>query len=259
MQEISTYFPRKVLWRAFLCSLVAAFTLRTLNPTGTGKLVLFETKFGTSYSAVHYLVFVFLGIAGGLFGGIFCKANFAWSKWFRKHPIIKDHPVFEVFLVVLATALLQYPNPVIRDPGDVVIKNLLVDCNSRKTANSWVCRNEARDDGMWDYVGWLAYGTIVKLVLTIVTFGCKVPSGVIIPALDGGALFGRLVGQWIGSISPGIFAMVGAGAFLAGVSRMTISLCVIMFEVSTSTSFQHQAVDPRSSSSPANSSTSSPT
>lgn len=57
------------------------------------------------------------------------------------------------------------------------------------------------------------------------------PSGIIVPALGGGALFGRLVGQAVGSISPGIFAMVGAGAFLAGVSRMTISLCVVMFEL----------------------------
>lgn len=57
------------------------------------------------------------------------------------------------------------------------------------------------------------------------------PSGVIIPALDAGSLFGRLIGQWVGGISPGIFAMVGAAAFLAGVSRMTISLCVIMFEL----------------------------
>jgi chloride channel 3/4/5 len=68
------------------------------------------------------------------------------------------------------------------------------------------------------------------LILTIITFGIKVPSGIIIPALDGGAFFGRLIGQlMLGSISPGIFAMVGAGAFLAGVSRMTISLAVIIF------------------------------
>jgi chloride channel 3/4/5 len=60
-EEISTYFPRKVLWRAFLCSAVAAMVLKELNPTGTGKLVLFETNYGTSYSAVHYLVFVVLG------------------------------------------------------------------------------------------------------------------------------------------------------------------------------------------------------
>ena len=227
-KEISTYFPRKVLWRAFLCSLFAAVVLRALNPTGTGKLVLFETNYGTSYQPIHYLVFVLLGIAGGLFGGTFCKANFLWSKSFRKYSIIKNYPVFEVFLVVLATGLLQYPNPMTREPGDKIIKNLLVDCRSQ--SESWVCQMEAQDDRS-RYVGWLVYGTLVKLVLTTITFGCKVPSGIIIPALDAGAFFGRLVGQLITTISPGIFAMVGAAAFLAGVSRMTISLCVIMFEL----------------------------
>ena len=227
-EEISTYFPRKVLWRAFLCSLFAAMVLKALNPTGTGKLVLFETNYGSSYSPIHYLVFILLGVAGGLFGGVFCKANFWWSKTFRKYAIISRYPVFEVFLVVLATGLLQYPNPMTREPGDTIIKNLLVDCRGKSDA--WVCQQEAKDDRS-KYVGWLVYGTLVKLILTIITFGCKVPSGIIIPALDAGAFFGRLVGQWITTISPGIFAMVGAAAFLAGVSRMTISLCVIMFEL----------------------------
>lgn len=77
----------------------AAMVLKALNPTGTGKLVLFETSYGTSYNAVHYLVFILLGIAGGVFGGVFCRANFVWSKWFRKYPIIKNYSVFEVFLV----------------------------------------------------------------------------------------------------------------------------------------------------------------
>ncbi|MCJ1249357.1 hypothetical protein MMC30_006580 [Trapelia coarctata] len=227
-EEISTYFPRKVLWRAFLCSLFAAVILRALNPTGTGKLVLFETSYGTSYQPAHYLIFIVLGVAGGLFGGVFCKANFLWSKYFRRYAIIKNYPVFEVFLVVLATALLQYPNPMTREPGDIIIKNLLVDC--RGSNDSWVCRREASEDKS-RYIGWLVYGTAVKLILTTITFGCKVPSGIIIPALDAGAFFGRLIGQWITTISPGIFAMVGAAAFLAGVSRMTISLCVIMFEL----------------------------
>lgn len=231
-EEISTYFPRKVLWRAFICSLFAAMTLRALNPTGTGKLVLFETNYGTSYRPYHYLVFVVLGIAGGIFGGTFCKANFAWSRSFRKFNIIKNHPVFEVFLVVAATALTQYPNPLTREPGDVIIKNLLVDCDS-KDDTAYVCLNEA-DGTNTKYIGYLVYGTLIKLVLTIITFGIKVPSGIIIPALDAGAFFGRLVGQLpflSTTISPGIFAMVGAGAFLAGVSRMTISLAVIMFEL----------------------------
>lgn len=202
--------------------------LKALNPTGTGKLALYETNYGTSYSPIHYLVFVLLGVAGGLWGGIFCKCNFLWSKSFRQFKLIKDYPVFEVFLVVLATALLQYPNPMTREPGDKIIRNLLQDCRTNKS--TWICRNEAAGSPS-EYIGYLIYGTLVKLVLTIITFGCKVPSGIIIPALDAGAFFGRLVGQLLPSISPGIFAMVGAAAFLAGVSRMTISLCVIMFEL----------------------------
>jgi len=60
-----------------------------------------------------------------------------------------------------------------------------------------------------------------------ITFGAKVPSGIIIPALDAGALYGRLLGvlltHWTGKevIPPGILAMIGAAAFLGGVSRMT--------------------------------------
>jgi len=232
-EEISTYFPRKVLWRAFICSLFAAMTLRALNPTGTGKLVLFETNYGTSYKPHHYIIFVVLGVAGGIFGGLFCKANFAWSRTFRKFDIIKDHPVFEVFLVVAVTALTQYPNPLAREPGDVIIKNLLIDCNSADDT-AYVCLHEGQETVDPKYLGWLIYGTLIKLFLTIITFGIKVPSGIIIPALDAGAFFGRLVGQLpflFTTISPGIFAMVGAGAFLAGVSRMTISLAVIMFEL----------------------------
>ena len=202
--------------------------LRALNPTGTGKLVLFETSYQTSYQPGHYIIFLLLGVAGGIFGGTFCKANFWWSSTFRNVPFVKTHPVFEVFLIVLATALLQYRNPMTREPGDNIIKRLLVDCSQPN--QSWVCKMEAKEERS-AYVGWLVHGTLVKLVLTTVTFGCKVPSGIIIPALDAGAFFGRLIGQLITSISPGVFAMVGAAAFLAGVSRMTISLCVIMFEV----------------------------
>ena len=205
--------------------------LKALNPTGTGKLVLFETNYGTAYEAVHYLIFVFLGIAGGIFGGIFCTLNLYWSKWFRSFRVIKNYPVFETFLIVLLTTLLQYPNPLTREPGDKIISNLLVNCRDDASLRSWVCQHELSTESSSRYHGFLIYGTLTKLLLTIVTFGIKVPSGIIIPSLDAGALFGRLIGQWIPGISPGIFAMVGAGAFLAGVSRMTISLCVIMFEL----------------------------
>lgn len=233
-EEISTYFPRKVLWRAFICSLSAAITLRQLDPFGSGRLVLFETNYGALYAGQHYPVFIVLGIFGGLFGGLFCKLNYLWSQWFRKYAVIKQYPVLEVFLVVLFTAVLQFPNPMTREPGDVSIKNLLVDCSNASSATAYVCVYEHGGHPSTVYLAWLVYGLLIKLILTIITFGIKVPSGVIIPALCGGAFCGRLIGQLpflSANVSPGIFAMVGAGAFLAGVSRMTISLAVIMFEL----------------------------
>jgi chloride channel 3/4/5 len=232
-EEISTYFPRKVLWRAFLCSLCAAVVLKMLDPTGTGRLVLFETHYGDSYHLAHYFMFVLLGIMGGVFGGAFCRLNFVWSKWFRSFALIKNNPVLEVALVVLATTLLQFPNPLTRDPNDVLISNLFVDCrNPAAAASSYICERESQDSHRNTYLLLLAAGTLTKLVLTIITFGTKVPSGVIIPALAAGALFGRLSALIIpGSPPPGLAALVGAAAFLAGVSRMTISLCAIMFEL----------------------------
>ncbi|KAF5620785.1 CLC chloride channel [Fusarium sp. NRRL 52700] len=234
-EEISTYFPRRVLWRSCLCSVVAAAVLKELNPTGTGKLVLFETNYGVNYDALHYFVFVILGVCGGIFGGVFCRANFLWSKSFRKIPLIKNNPVFELALVTLITAILQFPNMLIRETGDIVMQRVLVDCNHAE--EDWICQQEAQASGKGTYYAWLVSGTFVKLFLTTITFGCKVPSGIIIPAMDAGALFGRMIGQLIPNISPGIFAMVGSAAFLAGVSRMTVSLAVIMFELTGEVNF----------------------
>lgn len=204
-----------------------------MDPTGTGRLVLFETHYGASYDLSHYLIFIFLGIMGGLFGGAFCRLNFLWSKWFRSFALIKNNPVLEVAMVVLATTLLQFPNPLTRDPNDVLISNLFVDCrNTVAASSSYICKREAQLSNRTTYLLLLAAGTLTKLVLTIITFGTKVPSGVIIPALAAGALFGRLSALIIpGAPPPGLAALVGAAAFLAGVSRMTISLCAIMFEL----------------------------
>jgi len=201
------------MWRAFLCSLTAAASIKLLNPTGTGKLILFETNYNVDYDPIDYLVFISLGVAGGCFGGVFCKLSVLWSNWFRQFSLVKNYPVLELSLVALATALLQYPNPLTREPGDIIIKNLLVDCR-QPSVSTWVCEREAENNKTAYYL-YLIYGTVVKLFLTIITFGSRVPSGVIIPALNAGAFFGRLVGQLLpGNTSTGTFAMVSAAAFL---------------------------------------------
>lgn len=55
--------------------------------------------------------------------------------------------------------------------------------------------------------------------------------------MDAGALFGRMVGQVVPNISPGIFSMVGSAAYLAGIKRMTASLAAIVFELTGEAEF----------------------
>lgn len=237
-EEVSTYFPRRILHLAFLCSLVAGITLVTLNPNGTGSLVLFPTSYATkatispSRDPASLGIAILLGICGGIYGAIFCKGNFRWARWFRSYDIIKRYPVFEAGLITLITAVVQYPNPLVRTAGDETIKALLADCTSPQEVGSGSPSLICRPDSQSSLLSWLIHGLLAKLVLTIITFGVKVPSGIIIPSLDAGALFGRILGQYIiHTPLPGAYATIGAAAFLAGVTRMTVSLAVIMLEL----------------------------
>ena len=107
--------------------------------------------------------------------------------------------------------------------------------------------------GVYTAMWQLSLAFAFKLVATIFTFGIKVPSGLFIPSLCMGAIVGRMAGigmeqivyshrenlPWFFSgqceqnscITPGLYAMVGSAAVLGGVTRMTVSLVVIMFEV----------------------------
>jgi chloride channel 7 len=79
--------------------------------------------------------------------------------------------------------------------------------------------------------------------------GIACSTGIIIPCLLNGALIGRIVGLVVTDllgvhptaddawIDPGAFALIGAAAFTAGVSRLTVSLTVIMVEISNDTHF----------------------
>jgi chloride channel 7 len=70
--------------------------------------------------------------------------------------------------------------------------------------------------------------------LGLLTYGVAVPSGLFIPVILAGASFGRLVSTLLGSVSgldSGLFALLGAASFLGGTMRMTVSVCVILLEL----------------------------
>uniref|UniRef100_A0A3Q1CTZ1 Chloride channel protein n=1 Tax=Amphiprion ocellaris TaxID=80972 RepID=A0A3Q1CTZ1_AMPOC len=266
LEEVSYYFPLKTLWRSFFAALVAAFTLRSINPFGNSRLVLFYVEFHAPWHLVELAPFILLGIFGGLWGALFIKANIAWCRK-RKSTILGHYPVIEVLVVAALTAIIAYPNSYTRMSGAELISELFNDCslldssqlcgykqptNTSETGAGNSLADRPAGEGLYTALWQLALALVFKMMITVITFGMKVPSGLFIPSMAVGAIAGRLLGvgmeqlayyhhDWFifkgwcspgaDCITPGLYAMVGAAACLGGVTRMTVSLVVIMFEL----------------------------
>lgn len=80
LHQVSYYFPLKTLWRSFFAALVAAFVLRSINPFGNSRLVLFYVEYHTPWYLFELIPFILLGVFGGLWGAFFIRANIAWCR-----------------------------------------------------------------------------------------------------------------------------------------------------------------------------------
>lgn len=192
---------------------------------------------------------------GGLLGALFIKASRWWATTFRAIPTIKRNPIVEVLLVALVTGLVSWWNRYTRLPVAELLAELAAPCTAKDSPTS-LC--PAAED-IPTVIAYLIMAFIIKAALTVVTFGIKVPAGIYVPSMVVGGLMGRIVGhfiQWLvyqfpGSwvfghcansnsgaieecITPGVYALVAAGATMCGVTRLTITLAVILFELTGS-------------------------
>ena len=62
--QVSYYFPMKTLWRSFFCAMIAAFTLKYMNPFGTGRLVMFYVEYTNPWKLFELGPFILLGVLG---------------------------------------------------------------------------------------------------------------------------------------------------------------------------------------------------
>jgi len=82
---------------------------------------------------------------------------------------------------------------------------------------------------------------VVYFILVTITAGVSTAAGLFVPMMLIGATFGKILGQLAKTFYPtadtSVFALVGASAMMSGFSRTTISLCVLMMELTASTQF----------------------
>lgn len=253
LEEVSYYFPPKTLFRTFFCCIVAALSLKFLDPYGTSKIVIFEVRYLTDWRFFEMIAFVLLGVLGGALGALFIKASSFWAKTFRRLPWIKKYPLFEVFLVALLTGLIGFWNRYTKLPVTELLLELASPCEDGEVGTGLCPRMEETPQ----VIRYLMVAFIVKSILTTITFGIKVPAGIYVPSMVVGGLMGRIVGHCVQyfvylhqdsaifsgcpsqggparCVTPGVYAMVAAGATMCGVTRLSVTLAVILFELTGS-------------------------
>lgn len=251
LEEVSYYFPPKTLFRTFFCCIVAALSLKFLNPYGTNKIVIFEVRYLTDWRLFEMIAFILLGMLGGALGALFIKASGFWARSFRRIRLIKRWPMLEVFLVALLTGVVGYWNRYAKLPVTELLFELAAPCEGNGTG---LCPTMERTP---EVINELLIALVIKSILTTITFGIKVPAGIYVPSMVVGGLLGRIVGHAVQylvflypdaaifgdcpanggaskCVTPGVYAMVAAGATMCGVTRLSVTLAVILFELTGS-------------------------
>ncbi|KNZ59898.1 hypothetical protein VP01_1648g4 [Puccinia sorghi] len=255
LEELSlASLPQPTLWRSFVCAIVATMTLQSFDPFSSGKLVLFQVQsVGQVWRTFELIPWVFVGLCGGIFGATFIRANIEYAK-IRRSAGLVNHPIKEVLVVAGVTALISYLLLITRLPTSQLVEALFQECSTSNMDVFSFCDSTK----VLSTVVLLLIASIAKAVITSITFGIQVPSGIFLPAISIGACFGRAIGMimhswqqayprsWLfGScppegtcIAPQVYAVIGAASAVGGLTRMTVSLVVIIFELTG-------AVDPK--------------
>ncbi|KAH9172986.1 Cl-channel protein [Lactarius sanguifluus] len=214
----------------------------------------FVTNGGDTWLAFELIPWLCLSIIGGVLGSLLTKLNIA-AAVYRRNSVLHEWPILEVTGVAAVTAAISYlvrTSMLIIEslvPASDLVANLFQECDPQRIDFHGLCNPTA----MWENVFLLILTGVVKIAFTAWTFGMMVPAGIFLPTIAIGASFGRVVGlltqglyraypkAWFFSacppdptvrcIYPGFYAVIGASSMVAGVTRMTVSLVVIVFEL----------------------------
>ncbi|KAF6820242.1 voltage-gated chloride channel [Colletotrichum sojae] len=244
LEEMSNYFPLKTLWRSYFCALVATAVLAAMNPFRTGQLVMFQVHYDRSWHFFEVVFYIILGIFGGLYGAFVMKWNLR-AQAFRKKYLSK-YAIAEATILAAGTAVICYPNVFLRIDMTESMEILFLECEGAEDYHG-LCEPDKRLPNVLS----LVTATILRVLLVIISYGCKVPAGIFVPSMAVGASFGRTVGIIVQAIheanptsaffaackpdepciTPGTYAFLGAAAALSGIMHITVSVVVIMFEL----------------------------
>ncbi|KAG9456454.1 hypothetical protein H6P81_000962 [Aristolochia fimbriata] len=235
---------------------------------GSGGFIIWDISGGQEdYSFQELLPMAVIGIIGGLLGALFNQLTLYITYWRRKYLHKKGSRVkiIEACAVSVLTSLISFGLPLLRKCSQCpnLEENSGIECprppGMYGNYVNFYCRRDneyndlatiffnTQDDAIRNLFSaktfheYSAQSLLTFLVmfysLAVVTFGMAVPAGQFVPGIMIGSTYGRLVGMFVVNfysklnVEEGTYALLGAAAFLGGSMRMTVSLCVIMVEI----------------------------
>ncbi|KDP40151.1 hypothetical protein JCGZ_02149 [Jatropha curcas] len=235
---------------------------------GSGGFVIWDISDGQEdYSFGELLPMAVIGVIGGLLGALFNQLTLYITKWRRNYLHKKGSRVkiVEACLVSVITSAISFGLPLLRkcspcpesDPDSGIecprppgmygnYVNFYCGKSNEYNDLATIFFN-TQDDAIRNLFSaktiheFSAQSLLTFLVmfytLAVVTFGTAVPAGQFVPGIMIGSTYGRIVGMFVvkfynkPNIEEGTYALLGAASFLGGSMRMTVSLCVIMVEI----------------------------
>ncbi|NWY56008.1 CLCB protein, partial [Chionis minor] len=269
LEEVSSFWDIRLAWQTFFCCLMATFTTDLLSSSLYGFV--YRGHFGF-FEAEKRIIFwnlldmnvlafvptILLGILGGLLGALFVSLNIKINKlrmqFFNSIPKLslrKTSKLLETVLILVSKqyASLDYIIFTVANEGRIFLMFCIPPHLFLSVAAAALLAENGKQGitylfkrGTHEEFGYTSLCTALALyfILSCWTAGSAVASGLVIPMLYTGALYGRIIGLILVSIfgvqtneygawiDPGLFAAIGAASFFSGVSRLTISLTVIM-------------------------------
>jgi chloride channel 7 len=223
----------------------------------------------SNYSVWELFLFLLIGCMGGLLGAVFNSCVFKIFKWREEYAATGPKKFFQVIVIVTLMSAISFilpylwqkctPLPINMDGWSAQEKSLVEElvplyCPKETHYNELASLYLADSDTVirqvfhFREIGDNNEDTFSSLALLLFflpyiimasfTYGISVPAGMFVPSLLSGAALGRLIGHLLHKLDrahgtfadSGTYALMGAAAVTGGISRMTISLSVMLLE-----------------------------
>ncbi|POM61591.1 Chloride Channel (ClC) Family [Phytophthora palmivora] len=232
IEVTSTIFMVSNYWRAFVASIGALLAREAVYMVHQDWVAAYRAMFATKFVAESFafaevIAFAVLAVFTGLLGAMYASAATAfrlrWNAWATN----KSEVLTSLTLLFPLAAILCLPVGMTRlSFGDII---------SDLTSTDSTLPDRWHAELSLSVLITLPLATLIRLVVTAMSFSLPVPAGDFIPTFIAGATFGRFYGEIlrvsfpIAGIVPGGYALAGGAGFVASTTNTT-SVAVIALE-----------------------------